>query len=142
MAVRTASARWRGGLQSGTGTVSTQSGILTDAPYSFKSRMQDGPGSNPEELLGAAHAGCFSMAFAAALEGAGHPPEEVRTSAKVHFEKREGGFEIPLVELDTTVKVAGISEADFQRIAAGARTGCPVSKLLAGAEIRLVARRS
>lgn len=142
MPVRTASASWSGGLQQGTGAVSTQSGVLKDAPYSFRSRMQDGSGSNPEELLGAAHAGCFSMAFAAALEGAGHAPEEVRTSAKVHFEKRDGGFVIPLVELDTTVKVAGISEADFQRIAEGARTGCPVSKLLTGAEIRLVARRS
>lgn len=142
MPVRAASARWRGGLQQGTGAVSTQSGILSDAPYSFRSRMQDGPGSNPEELLGAAHAGCFSMAFAFALESAGHTPDEVSTSARVHFEQKDGGFSITRIELDTTAKVAGISDADFQRIAGEAKAGCPVSKALAGVDIRLVARKA
>lgn len=142
MPVRTASAQWRGGLQSGTGNVSSQSGILADAPYSFRSRMQDGPGSNPEELLGAAHAGCFSMAFAFALESAGHPAEDVSTRARVHFEQVGGGFSITLIELDTTARVPGINDADFQRIAGEAKAGCPVSKLFTGTEIRLVARRS
>jgi osmotically inducible protein OsmC len=104
--------------------------------------MQDGPGSNPEELLGAAHAGCFSMAFAFALESAGHPAEVVNTSAKVHFEQKDGGFAITLIELDTKVKVAGIGDADFQRIAQEAKAGCPVSKALTGVEIRLVANRA
>jgi lipoyl-dependent peroxiredoxin len=142
MPVRTASARWLGGLQTGTGVVSSQSGALRDAPYSFRSRMQDGPGSNPEELLGAAHAGCFSMAFAHALESAGHTPDDVSTSVRVHFEQKDGGFSITLIELDTTAKVAGIAEADFQRIANEARDGCPVSRLFTGAELRLVARKA
>lgn len=142
MAIRTASARWKGGLQDGAGAFSTQSGVLKDVPYSFRSRMQDGPGSNPEELVGAAHSACFSMALAFALQSAGFPAEEVATTAKVHFEQKDGGFVIPLIELDTKVRVAGISDADFQRIAGEAKAGCPVSKLYHGAEIKLTAART
>ena len=141
MPVRTASAKWRGGLQTGTGVISSQ-GVLKDAPYSFSSRMQEGTGTSPEELLGAAHAACFSMAFAFGLESAGHPADEVSTSARVHFEQKDGGFAITLIELDTKVKVGGINDADFQRLANEAKVGCPVSKLFKGAEIRLVASRS
>ncbi|MFZ5623230.1 MAG: OsmC family protein [Gemmatimonadota bacterium] len=137
MAIRIGEAQWRGDLRQGSGTVSTQSGVLEKAPYSFGSRMQDGPGTNPEELLGAAHAGCFAMAAAHGLSTAGHPPTELHATARVHLVQQDGGFAIPLVELELEARVPGIDEADFQRIVADAKADCPVSKLFAGAAIRL-----
>ena len=137
---RIGSAVWQGGLKDGKGTVSTQSGVLKDTPYSFSTRFEDGAGTNPEELIGAAHAGCFSMAFAAALGRAGFEPRSVRTRAEVHLVKTEAGFAIPRIELRTEAEVPGIDAARFQEIAAGAKAGCPVSKALAGVEISLDAR--
>jgi lipoyl-dependent peroxiredoxin len=142
MPVRKASAVWEGGgLKDGKGTVELGSGSFHGA-YSFASRFQDGPGTNPEELIGAAHAGCFSMAFAVALERAGHPPQKVATSAKVHIEKVGEGFKITRIELDTDAKVPGIADAEFHEIARKAKEGCPVSQALAGTEISLNARLS
>lgn len=110
-----------------------------DGPYSLSSRMENGKGTNPEELLAAAHAGCFSMALAAALTKAGHPPQRIATTAKVHLEKSGEAFHIPRVELQTRAQVAGLDAAAFQTEAESAKRNCPVSKLFAGAEITLQA---
>lgn len=111
-----------------------------EGPYSFKSRMEDGPGTNPEELIAAAHAGCFSMAFSAQLAGAGFAPKRLHTSARVTFEKGEGGFSITRIELDTQGEVPGIDAAKFAELAEGAKKGCPVSRALAAvADIRVEA---
>lgn len=134
---RTASARWQGGAQDGSGTLTTQSGTLADVPFTFKARFGDGKGTNPEELIGAAHAGCFSMFLAALLTGAGFTPTRVATVAKVHLGE---GPTIHLIELSTEAEVPGLSDADFQKFAADAKAGCPVSKALAGPEITLDAR--
>ncbi len=139
MAVRQARARWDGSITAGRGTMALGSGAF-EGPYSFASRFEDGTGTNPEELIGAAHAGCFSMAFAAALGRAGFEPRSVRTTAGVHLVKTEAGFAIPRIELRTEAEVPGIEEARFQEIAAGAKAGCPVSRALAGVEISLDAR--
>ena len=141
MAVRTASAEWRGDLKGGMGTVRTESGAL-DASYSFTSRFEEGGASNPEELIGAAHAGCFSMALANILAGAGHTPERVATTARVHLEKDEEGFHVPRIELTCEAEVPGVDDEAFQEHAEEAKEGCPVSRLLSpGAEITLVAHR-
>ena len=140
MAVRKARARWDGSITAGKGTMALGSGAY-EGPYSFASRFEDGHGTNPEELIGAAHAGCFSMAFAAALGRAGFVPGSVRTTADVHLVKTEAGFSIPRIDLQTEAEVPGIDEARFQEIAAGAKAGCPVSRALAGVEISLSARR-
>ncbi len=137
--IRTADAVWNGDLQSGAGTMKTGSGAL-DGPFSFKSRMQDGTGTNPEELIGAAHAGCFSMQFSAMLAHAGFPPERVHTAAKVHFGPVDGGFAIDKIELTTEGVVPGIDDAKFQELAAGAKANCPVSKALAATPITLSAK--
>jgi lipoyl-dependent peroxiredoxin len=139
MPARTASARWEGGLQQGSGTVRLGSGAF-EGPYSFSSRFEDGTGTNPEELIGAAHAGCFSMALAAALERAGTPVTSVDTTADVHLERGEGGFRISHIDLDCTAAVPGIDDATFQEQAATAKATCPVSQALAGTEINLTAR--
>ncbi len=140
--IRSASAEWRGVLRDGSGTVSVESGAVSAQPYSFNSRFGSGVGgTNPEELLGAAHAGCFSMALANALGSAGHPATSVRTTARVHLEQVTGGFDIPRIALTTEVEVEGIDEADFQRIAAETKAGCPISKALRAVEITLDARR-
>jgi len=137
---RIASAVWKGDLPSGAGTISAPSGVLKDSNYSFKTRFEDGvTGTNPEELIAAAHAGCFSMALSHELATAGHTPTSVATKATVHLEQVEGGFAITKIDLDTDAKVPGISQADFDRIAAAAKVGCPVSKVL-NAEISLTAR--
>lgn len=136
MPARTANARWEGGLQGGKGTVRLGSGAF-EGQYSFSSRFEEGVGSNPEELLGAAHAGCFSMALAAGLERAGYAPESVETTAKVHLEKGDGGFAIGRIDLTTTATVPGIDDAAFQEQAEAAKAGCPISKALAAVEIRL-----
>jgi osmotically inducible protein OsmC len=139
MPARTASAVWEGRLRDGKGTMKLGSGAF-EGPYSFVSRFEDGAGTNPEELIGAAHAGCFSMAFAATLERAGFTPTRVASTAKVHLEKVEEGFSITRIELATEAVVPGIDEVAFQEHAAAAKAGCPVSKALAGAEITLDAK--
>jgi lipoyl-dependent peroxiredoxin len=136
MAVRTAQAIWNGNLKEGKGRVKFGG---FDNPYSFTSRFEEGQGTNPEELIAAAHAACFSMAFSHALSEAGHPPTQVQTTAKVHLVKGESGFSIPKIDLQTEGKVPGIENKAFQEIAEKAKTNCPVSKVLAGATITLEA---
>jgi lipoyl-dependent peroxiredoxin len=126
---RTGSAHWSGGLKDGKGTVSTASGVLKDTQYSFVSRFENGVGTNPEELLAAAHAGCFTMALSAQLDGAGMKAESLDTKATVTLDKVEGGFGITSVHLDLTAKIPGADKAKFEEAAAAAKAGCPVSKL-------------
>jgi osmotically inducible protein OsmC len=125
-----ASAQWQGSLKEGTGTLSTGSGALTDKPYSFKTRFEGEQGTNPEELIGAAHAGCFSMAFSMILGGAGFTPDKIDTSATITLEPKDGGFAITASHLDVTAVIPGIDDATFQDLAGKAKAGCPVSKLL------------
>lgn len=136
---RKGSAVWNGGLKGGKGTVSTDSGVLSNTQYSFSTRFEDGIGTNPEELVGAAHAGCFSMAFSAQLENAGFPPEEVRTTATLTFEKTEPGFTVTAIHLDCEAQVPGIDQAAFDTAANNAKEGCPISRLL-NTEISLDAK--
>ena len=138
--IRKASAAWNGGLTDGNGTISTNSGVLRDTPYSFSTRFENGAGTNPEELIGAAHAACYSMALAAGLGGAGFSPESVQTSARVTIEKKEAGFRITLIELDCEARVPGIDEKSFQEHAEATKTGCPVSQALAATEVKLSAK--
>src|SRR5437764_3865037 len=133
MAKRTASAVWEGTLREGKGRVKLGSGAF-EGPYSFRSRMEEGPGTNPEELIGAAHAGCFSMALAAGLTGAGHPPTRIHTTARVLFERVESGYQISRIELQTEAQVPGLTPAAFEEQAQTAKKNCPVSKALAGTE--------
>ena len=139
MAIRTAKAQWDGNLQQGRGNMSFGSGAW-NGQYSFASRFEEGTGTNPEELIGAAHAGCFSMAFANALAKQGFEPKRVSTTANVHLTKGEAGFSISTVELKTEADVPGIDDAKFQQIAEEAKKGCPVSKALAGTQIKLDAK--
>ena len=136
------SALWQGGIKDGKGAISTKSGALKDYPYGFSSRFEGKPGTNPEELIGAAHAGCFSMAFSKGLADAGFTPNSVETTAKVHLEKQADGFAIPRIELETDAVVPGIDEATFAQQAETAKKNCPVSKALAGVTISLIARLS
>jgi osmotically inducible protein OsmC len=138
MPERKASAQWRGSLKDGSGTMRLGSGAF-EGNYSFASRMENGPGTNPEELIGAAEAGCFSMAFANALSQDGHTPQEIRTSATVHFDRSDKGWGITRIELATEGIVPGIDEASFTRIAEDAKQNCPVSKALTGSQITLTA---
>jgi lipoyl-dependent peroxiredoxin len=133
MPTRTASAEWDGSLQEGHGTMRMASGAYEGA-YSFQSRFQEGDGTNPEELIAAAHAGCFSMALSADLGRAGYEPEHVETTAVVHLELEDSGPRIARIELNTRAKVSGVSDDEFQQIAAGTRDNCPVSKALAAVE--------
>jgi lipoyl-dependent peroxiredoxin len=130
MPKRTANARWDGSLQEGRGTMRMASGAY-EGPYSFQSRFEEGDGTNPEELIAAAHAGCFSMALSADLGRAGYEAESVETAATVHLDKLDEGFGITRIELDTRARVPGVDEGEFQRIAEGAKEGCPVSQALA-----------
>jgi lipoyl-dependent peroxiredoxin len=139
MPERTANARWEGGLQDGKGTMRLGSGAF-EGQYSFSSRFEEGTGTNPEELIGAAHAGCFSMALSAGLERAGHAPNSVVTSARVHLERGDSGFRISRIDLNTTADVPGIDDAAFREQADTAKANCPVSQALAGVDIRLDAR--
>jgi lipoyl-dependent peroxiredoxin len=139
MPARTASAVWTGDLKSGKGTMKLGSGAW-EGQFSFQSRFEEGTGTNPEELAGAAHAGCFSMAFSNELSKAGFVPTRVATTAKVHLEKVEGGFGITHIDLACEAAVPGIDNARFQEIAAGAKKGCPISKLFTGAQINLDAK--
>ena len=133
MPKRKASARWDGSLSEGSGTMRMGGGSY-EGPYSAQSRFEEGDGTNPEELIAAAHAGCFSMALSAELGRAGHDPQSVETDATVHVEKVEGGFAINRIELSTRASVPGISDDEFQQIAEAAKQGCPVSKALAGVD--------
>jgi lipoyl-dependent peroxiredoxin len=139
MATRKAQAEWNGTLQEGNGKMAFGSGAF-EGPYSFASRFEEGKGTNPEELIAAAHAGCFSMAFAAGLGKNGFNPQQVKTTATVQLLKGAEGFSITTIELNTEARVPGIDNAKFQEIAEGAKKGCPVSKALAGTEIKLVAK--
>ena len=139
MPARTASAVWEGDLKSGKGSMRLGSGAW-EGRFSFASRFEDGTGTNPEELAGAAHAGCFSMAFSNELSKAGFVPTRVATTAKVHLEKGEGGFAISRIDLACEAQVPGIDNAKFQEIAAAAKKGCPISKLFTGAAINLDAK--
>jgi len=140
MPTRTSEAKWSGDLKQGSGTMKLGSGAYEGA-YTFKSRMETGPGTNPEELLAAAHAGCFSMALSAMLSGAGHVPKSVKTVANVTFEPKDGGFAITKIALVTEGQVPGLDAAGFQKIAEEAKKGCPVSKALAAVpEITLSAK--
>jgi lipoyl-dependent peroxiredoxin len=138
MPTRDGHARWEGKLSEGSGVVDTASGALS-ANFSASSRFEDGSGTNPEELLGAAHASCFSMALTHILEGAGHEPAHVDTTAKVTIKAQDGGFVIPTIELVTEASVPGIENGEFQEHAATAKRECPLSKALAGPEISLTA---
>lgn len=127
---RSGSAVWKGGLKDGNGTVSTQSGALENARYSFGTRFEEGKGTNPEELIAAAHAGCFSMALSAQLGNAGITAESIETTALVTLEKKEGGFEITAVHLEVTARIPGGDRQAFETAANNAKAGCPVSKVL------------
>jgi len=134
-----ASALWQGSLKEGSGTLSTASGALIDKPYSFKTRFEGEPGTNPEELIGAAHAGCFSMALSMILGKAGFTPDQLETTATISLEQKDDGFAITTSHLDLTATISGITEEQFQELAGQAKAGCPVSKLL-NAEITLTAK--
>jgi osmotically inducible protein OsmC len=127
---RSASAVWRGGLKDGKGSLSTDSGVLSNTQYSFGTRFEDGIGTNPEELIGAAHAGCFSMALSAQLGNAGLTAESIRTKAAVTLEKTDAGFTLTAIHLDVTAKVPGADRAAFETAANAAKAGCPVSRVL------------
>ena len=134
---RSAEAVWKGGGPDGKGTLTTQSGTLSNTPYSAGMRFGEDKGTNPEELIGAAHAGCFSMALAFGLGGAGHKPDELRTTAVVTIEKEAAGWTVKTSALTLKAKIPGISEADFKKAAEAAKAGCPISRVLAGATITL-----
>jgi osmotically inducible protein OsmC len=136
---RHGSAVWRGGLKDGKGTVSTDSGVLSNTQYSFSTRFEDGKGTNPEELIAAAHAGCFSMALSAELGNAGMTAESIATTATVNLEKTDAGFTITAVHLDLTAKIPGADKAKFEEAANNAKAGCPVSRVL-NATITMSAR--
>jgi len=139
MLKRKASAIWNGNLKEGKGRISTASGVLSDTQYSFSTRFEDGAGTNPEELIAAAHAGCFSMALSGQLTTAGHPPESVNTTATVKMEKTDAGFTVTGVHLEVVARVPGIDQAGFETAANNAKSGCPISRLLK-AEITMDAR--
>jgi osmotically inducible protein OsmC len=142
MPIRTASARWQGNLTEGSGTIKTGKGGY-EGNYSFKSRFEEGEGTNPEELIAAAHSGCFSMAFSKGLADAGFTPTSVQTTATVHLDKTDAGMSVTRIDLETVGDVPGIDAADFQKIAEGAKENCPISRLLSpGAEITLSATLS
>jgi len=130
---RNGSAVWNGGLKDGKGTVSTDSGVLANTPYSFTARFENGAGTNPEELIAAAHAGCFSMALSAQLGEAGITAKSIQTKASVSLEKGDGGFSITAVHLDVAIEAPGADQAAVLRAADNAKQGCPVSKVLRAA---------
>jgi osmotically inducible protein OsmC len=130
MIKKKASAVWKGSIKEGGGTISTETGVLREAPYGFKSRFEGGKGTNPEELIGAAHAGCFSMALSLILGEAGFTADRIETQAEISLEKQPDGFAITASHLTVRAKVPGADEAKFQELAGKAKAGCPVSKLL------------
>jgi osmotically inducible protein OsmC len=136
---RTASAAWTGSLKEGKGSISTQSGVLSETQYSFSTRFENGKGTNPEELIAAAHAGCFTMALSAQLGTMNFTPQSIRTTATVSLEKLEAGWTISKIHLDVTAQIAGISADAFESATASAKANCPVSRLLK-AEITMTAK--
>ena len=138
MPTRTAEAEWKGNLIEGTGQIKVGSGAF-EGPYDWRSRSADGAGTNPEELLGASHAGCFSMALSAELTQAGTPPTRIHTIARVRLDKVGAGFGITRIDLETEAEIPGIEDAAFQQHDASAKANCPISKALAGTEIHLKA---
>lgn len=136
MSVRTAKSQWNGTLKDGKGTMNFSN---YSGPYTFKSRFEEGSGTNPEELVGAAHSGCYSMFLAALIGGEGLDPESVETTAKVHLGKDDLGPVITTIELDCQVKCEGLSQEKFQELSAAAKSGCPISRLVAAADIQLKA---
>jgi len=136
MPARSANARWEGGLKDGKGNMRLGGGAF-EGQYSFSSRFEEGAGTNPEELIAAAHAGCYSMALSAGLEKAGYSPNSVETEAKVHLSPADGGFSISRIDLVSSADVPGIDDGAFQQAARAAKEGCPVSKALAAVEITL-----
>lgn len=137
--VRKASAVWKGSLKEGKGTVSTESGVLSNTQYSFSTRFEDGRGTNPEELIAAAHAGCFAMALSGQLGNAGMTAESLEASAAVTLEKTDAGFTVTKIHLDLTARIPGADKAAFDKAAEAAKAGCPISRLLK-ADITLTTR--
>lgn len=136
---KSGSAKWSGDLKTGKGFVSTQTGVLANQPYGFKTRFEDAKGTNPEELIGAAHASCFSMALSMVLEGHDLVADSIETKATVHLEQKDGGFHIPKVHLDVTATIPEATEEQFAEAAKTAKENCPISKLLT-AEITMDAK--
>ena len=130
MIIKKAWAVWNGGIKDGGGTISTETGVLKEAPYGFKARFENGKGTNPEELIGAAHAGCFAMGLSLMLGEAGFTPDKIEAHADVSLDKVGGGFEITASHLNVVAKIPGLDNVKFQQIANQAKAGCPVSKLL------------
>ena len=137
--IRKASAVWKGSLKEGKGTISTESGVLSNTQYSFSTRFEDAKGTNPEELIAAAHAGCFTMALSAQLGNAGLTPESLETTASLTLEKLEAGFTVTKIHLDVAARVPGADQAAFDKAAQAAKAGCPISRLLK-AEITMTAK--
>jgi len=137
--VRKASAVWKGSLKEGKGTISSDSGVLSNTPYSFSTRFENAKGTNPEELIAAAHAGCFTMALSAQLGSAGITPESLETTASLTLDKLDAGWTITKVHLDVAARIPGVDKAAFDKAAENAKAGCPVSRLLK-AEITMTAR--
>jgi osmotically inducible protein OsmC len=133
---RTASVHWEGDVARGKGTIATESGFVS-AAYSFGTRFSGDPGTNPEELLAASHAACFTMAMSLALTRAGHPPTAVDTTARVHLRRDNQGLDVPLIELTTTATASGLDADEFQKLAIAAKENCPISRALRAVEIRL-----
>ena len=136
MSVRKAKSEWNGTLKDGKGTMNFSN---YSGPFTFKSRFEEGTGTNPEELVGAAHSGCYSMFLAALISGEGLNPESVETTAKVHLGKDDAGPVITTIELDSQVKCDGLSQEKFEELAAAAKAGCPISRLVAPTEVKLKA---
>jgi osmotically inducible protein OsmC len=137
--VRKASAVWKGSLKEGKGTISSDSGVLSNTPYSFSTRFENAKGTNPEELIAAAHAGCFTMALSAQLGSAGITPESLETTASLTLDKLDAGWTITKIHLDVAARIPGVDKAAFDKAAENAKAGCPVSRLLK-AEITMSAR--
>jgi osmotically inducible protein OsmC len=137
--VRKASAVWKGSLKEGKGTISSDSGVLSSTPYSFSTRFENAKGTNPEELIAAAHAGCFTMALSAQLGNAGITPESLETTASLSLDKLDAGWTVTKVHLDVTARIPGVDQAAFDKAAEAAKAGCPISRLLK-AEITMTAR--
>jgi lipoyl-dependent peroxiredoxin len=137
--VRKASAVWKGSLKEGKGTISSDSGVLSNTPYSFSTRFENAKGTNPEELIAAAHAGCFTMALSAQLGNAGITPESLETTASLTLDKLDAGWTVTKIHLDVTARIPGADKAAFDKAAENAKAGCPISRLLK-AEITMTAR--
>jgi lipoyl-dependent peroxiredoxin len=137
--IRKASAVWKGSLKEGNGTISSDSGVLSSTPYSFSTRFENAKGTNPEELIAAAHAGCFTMALSAQLGNAGITPESLETTASLTLDKLDAGWTVTKIHLDVTARIPGADKAAFDKAAENAKAGCPISRLLK-AEITMTAR--